>query len=349
MIAKALVLERRQVLSLRDIELSHELGDSDVEIAIHTVGICGSDVHYYQHGKIGPFVVTAPMVLGHEASGVVRAIGRNVTHLRPGDRVCMEPGIPDPASRASRLGYYNLDPAVRFWATPPVHGCLTPRVIHPASFTFKLPDSVSFGEAAMVEPFAVGLHAATKAAISPGEVAVVIGAGTIGMTTAAAALAAGCSQVIISDIQAAKLAIAAGLGPVRPVDVTKESLRDVVMASTDQWGADVIFEASGSPRAFDGIFDLLRPAGRVVLIGMPGAPAPVDVVSAQVKEASVLTIFRYAHVFDKAVALLGAGKVNLKPLITETFSFKDSVAAFEFASALPATSVKVQITLDPSP
>ena len=148
------------------------------------------------------------MVLGHEASGTVVEVGPGVTGLKVGDRVCMEPGIPDPNSRASKLGLYNVDPSVTFWATPPVHGCLTPYVVHPAAFTFKLPDNVSFAEAAMVEPFAVGLQAASKARIAPGDLAVVIGAGPIGIMVALAALAGGCSRVIISDLQPQKLAIA---------------------------------------------------------------------------------------------------------------------------------------------
>ncbi|OUC08350.1 sulfurtransferase, partial [Litorilinea aerophila] len=113
---KALVLEEKLKLSLRDIELDEPMGPHDVRIALHTVGICGSDVHYYTHGAIGPFVVREPMILGHEASGTVIEVGSQVKHLQPGDRVCMEPGIPDPNSKATRLGLYNLDPAVRFWA-----------------------------------------------------------------------------------------------------------------------------------------------------------------------------------------------------------------------------------------
>lgn len=184
--AQALVLERKGKLALRDIAVDQNLGPADVLIEVRKVGVCGSDVHYYTHGKIGPFVVRDPMVLGHEASGVVVAVGPDVTSLAVGDRVCMEPGIPDPLSRASRLGIYNLDPAVRFWATPPVHGCLTPRVVHPAAFTFKLPDTVSFAEGAMVEPFAVGLQAGVRAGVRPGDIGVVTGAGPIGMMTALA-------------------------------------------------------------------------------------------------------------------------------------------------------------------
>ena len=202
---EALVLEKTRQLSLRNIDIEEPLGPFDVRIAIHTVGICGSDLHYYTHGRIGPFVVEAPMVLGHEASGTVIEVGNQVTHLKAGDRVCMEPGIPDPNSKATRLGMYNLDPAVRFWATPPVHGVLRPTVVHPANFTFKVPDTVSLAEAAMVEPLAVGMHGAMKARIKPGDLAVVMGAGPIGMVTALAALAAGCSQVVISDIVQSKL------------------------------------------------------------------------------------------------------------------------------------------------
>ena len=233
---EALVLERKGELSIREIDLPAEAGPYDVKIAIHTVGICGSDVHYYEYGAIGPFVVKEPMVLGHEASGTVVEVGRSAKNLKPGEGVCMEPGIPDPNSRASRLGIYNLDPAVRFWATPPIHGCLAPYVIHPAAYTFKLPENVSFAEGAMVEPLAVGMHAAVKAKIKPGDLAVVMGAGPIGIVTALAAIAGGCSQVVITDVQQPKLDLAAALGPIRPVNVAKKNLRGVIDELTDDWG-----------------------------------------------------------------------------------------------------------------
>ncbi|GER90959.1 sulfurtransferase [Dictyobacter vulcani] len=341
----ALVLEKAHELSLRDIELPTQLGPHDVRIAIHTVGICGSDVHYYEHGAIGQFVVRSPMVLGHEASGTVVECGREVTHLQVGDRVCMEPGIPDPNSKASRLGIYNLDPAVRFWATPPVHGCLTPFVVHPAAFTFKLPEQVSFAEGAMVEPLAVGMHAANKAKIKPGDLAVVMGAGPIGMVTALAALAGGCSQVVITDVVQEKLELAQRLGPIVPVNVTKQSLVEVVNKLTDGWGADIVFEASGNARSIASVFDPLCPSGRVVLIGMPGAPVSLDIVAAQVKEASVETVFRYAHVYPRALALLASGRLDVKPLITDTFPFQDSIEAFKYAAHMKPTSVKAQIVL----
>jgi D-xylulose reductase len=343
--AKALVLEKVRELSLRDIDVPLKVGPDDVKIKIDTVGVCGSDVHYYTHGRIGDFVVKAPMVLGHEAAGFVVEIGANVKSLAVGDRVCMEPGIPDLSSRASKLGLYNVDPAVVFWATPPVHGVLTPYVVHPAAFTFKLPDNVSFAEAAMVEPFAVGLQAAVKAGIRPGDSAVVTGAGPIGIMAALAALASGCSRVIVSDLVDEKLAIAGRYSGVSTVNVKSQKLVDAVNAATDGWGVDVVFEASGSPRAYDGIQAVLRPGGCLVAIGMPIEPVKLDISAIAAKEIRIETVFRYANVFDRALQMIASGKVDLKPLISETFPFEQSIAAFERAAEGRPTDVKLQIKL----
>lgn len=342
----ALVLERQRELSLRDIDLPDTLGPRDVRVRIQTVGICGSDVHYYTHGRIGHFVVEQPMVLGHEASGVVVEIGAAVTNLKIGDRVCMEPGIPDPTSRASKLGIYNVDPAVTFWATPPVHGCLTPLVVHPAAFTYRLPDNVSFAEGAMVEPFAIGVQAAVKARIKPGDVCVVTGCGPIGMMVALAALGSGAGKVIISDIAAPKLDIAARYHGILPVNVTQTTLRDAVRAECGaDWGADVVFEASGSPCVYDDALAVVRPGGTLVLVGMPVDKVAFDIVAAQAKEITIETVFRYANVYDRAIALIASGKIDLKPLISGTYDFADSIAAFERAASARPTDVKLQIRM----
>lgn len=340
---KALVLERVNELSLRDITIAEEVGPRDVRIAVHTVGICGSDLHFLHHGRIGPFVVEAPMVLGHEASGTILEVGAAVTHLTVGDRVCMEPGVPDPTSRSARLGLYNLDPGVLFWATPPGHGVLRETVVHAADFTYRLPDNISYGEGAMVEPLAVGMHGVTKAKIKPGDVAVVLGAGTIGMVTALAALAGGCSRVIISDVVAPKLALAASLGPITPVNVAAQSLLEAVREITAGWGADLVFECSGSQAVVPDLFELLCPGGAVVFIGMFQGPIPYDTVSAMMKEARVEHVFRYAHQYPRSLALMSSGRLDLKPLITDVYPFDRSLEAFAYASHPAPTSVKVQI------
>ncbi len=257
----------------------------------------------------------------------------------------MEPGIPDPNSRATRLGLYNVDPAVRFWATPPVHGVLRPTVVHPELFTFKLPDNVSFAEAAMVEPLAVGVHGATKAAIRPGDVGLVIGAGPIGLVTALALLAAGCARLYVSDVDDAKLELASKLGAITPINVTRQNLAQTVLDGTDGWGADVVVECSGNPRGAAGVFDPLCPAGRVVFIGGQSEPIAYDVGKAMVREARVEHVFRYAHVFPRCIGMLSSGAIDVKPLITRTFAFDDSVEAFEIAASAPPGEVKMQIVL----
>ncbi len=160
-----------------------------------------------------------------------------------------------------------------------------------------------------------------------------------------AALAGGCSRIIISDVQQPKLDLAATLGPITPVNVTRQDLREVVMQATEDWGADVVFECSGNAQAAAQVFDLVCPGGRVVFIGMPGEPIAYDVVAAQVKEARVEHVFRYAHVYPRALALMASGRIDVKPLITDRFRFEEGVQAFEFASTMPPGSVKAQIEL----
>lgn len=340
---KAAILEKPLHISLRDIDLPVTPGPDEVKIAIKAVGICGSDLHYYLHGHIGHFKVEEPMILGHEAAGQIVAVGASVTSLKVGDRVAMEPGIPDWTSRASQMGLYNLDPAVRFWATPPIHGCLTPEVVHPANLTFKLPDNVSYQEGAFVEPLAIGMQAVSKARIQPGQVAVVLGAGTIGMMTALAALAAGISTVIMTDMQDEKLKIASGYEGILAVNIARQNVAEIVKAQTGGWGADIVFEASGSPRAFAGLFDLLCPGGCAVWVGMPPGPVEIDIVAAQVKEARIETVFRYANMYPRTISLLSSGKIDVKPLISKTFRFEDAVEAFKFAAEGRPDIVKTQI------
>ncbi|WP_322013206.1 NAD(P)-dependent alcohol dehydrogenase [Paraburkholderia sp. J12] len=343
---KALVLEEARRLSLRDIDLPLTVGPRDVKIRIHTVGVCGSDVHYFTHGRIGPFKVEQPMVLGHEASGTIVETGAEVSHLSVGDRVCMEPGVPQFDSPATMRGLYNLDPAVRFWATPPIHGCLTPYVVHPASFTYRLPDNVTFAEGAIVEPLSIGLQAAKKAAMKPGDVAVVIGAGTIGAMTTLAALAGGASRVILADVVKEKLAHFANHPAVVTVHAAEQSLVDVVRQVTQDWGADVVFEASGNAAVFGTLLDLVCPGGCAVLVGMPAAPVALDVVAMQAKEVRLESVFRYANIFPRALALISSGAIDVNPFISRKFAFSQGVKAFEEAAAGRPEDVKIQIEMD---
>jgi D-xylulose reductase len=288
------------------------------------------------------------MVLGHEAAGVVTERGADVTHLGVGDRVCMEPGIPNSASKASKLGVYNVDPDVQFWATPPVHGCLTPSVVHPAAFTYRLPDNVTMAEGAMVEPFAIGMQAAARAKIKPGDVALVTGSGPIGLMCALSALAGGCATVFITDLVEEKLQIAARYENIKPLLIPRDDVSEHLKAATEGWGADVVFECAGAAASIQTALDAVAPAGCVVWVGMPVDPVPVDIVLAQSKEIRMETVFRYANMYDRAIALIGSGKVDLKPLISETFGFEESIKAFDRAVEARPTDVKIQIKVSGS-
>lgn len=343
----AVVLEHKGKISIRNIEINEKLSSDDVRIKPVMVGICGSDIHYYLKGNIGEFIVKEPMVLGHEASGIITEVGSNVKKLKIGDRVCMEPGVPDFKSSQAKEGMYNLDPKVKFWATPPVHGCLRETVIHPANLTFKIPDHMSFKEGALVEPVAIGVYSAKKAKIEPGDIALVMGAGTIGIVTALAAEASGCSNVILADIKKEKLDFVKKHYNDRLItfDLSNGKL-DGFIAGIAPDGIDIIFEASGSKEAYTSSLHTLKPGGRLILIGMPSSPVPIDIVALQVKEISVDSIFRYVNIYQRTINLISSGKLKIHPLVTHTYSFNEAMAAFDYASSLPGEAVKIMIEMN---
>lgn len=344
---KALVLEDVKKLSIRDFPIEEKLGPDDVRVQPKKIGICGSDVHYYTNGKIGDFIVKEPMILGHEASGVVVETGANVKNLKVGDRVCMEPGIPDFKSVETMSGMYNVDPSVKFWATPPVHGCMRETFVHPAILTFKLPDNVSFEEGAAVEPVAIGMYACKKAKIEPGDTALVMGAGTIGIVTAISALSSGCSKVIISDIKDEKLAIIREnySENIITVNSAKENLMEVVKSISPR-GVDIFFEATGAKPVLSTFTQYVKAGGRAVLIGMPVEPAPIDIVGCQAKEITMYTIFRYVNMFEKTLRLISSGTLPVKPLITHRYKFSDAIKAFEFAAEGHGDVIKIMVDME---
>jgi D-xylulose reductase len=342
---KALVLEEKKKLSVRDYPIQETLGPYDVKIQIKACGICGSDVHYYLEGAIGDFIVKEPMILGHEAAGIIIEKGDKVNDFAIGDLVCMEPGIPNLRSGEVREGMYNLDPGVVFWATPPIHGCLRETVVHPAQFCFKLPRGMSPSEGAMMEPLAIGIEAAKKAAIKPGDTALVVGCGTIGVMCAISALAGGCSKVYISDVKQEKLDLAGSVPNIVPVNTAKVNLQEFIKKETNGKGVNVIFEASGSPRVYPDFFRCAKKGAKVVLVGMMNGTVPIDVAYLQGQGISIETIFRYINCFDRAVALVNAGKIDIKKFISKTFKFEDSIAAYEYAAAGHPDVVKVMIDL----
>jgi L-iditol 2-dehydrogenase len=299
-------------------------GPKEVLVEIKAVGVCGSDMHYYEHGKIGTFVVRAPLILGHESSGVVVGLGSDVTKHVVGDRVALEPGVPCGRCRECRAGRYNLCPDVQFFATPPIDGAFANYVAIHEDFAFTLPPTLSDDAGALIEPLSVGIWACRKAKLQGGEHVLVTGAGPIGLLAMQAALALGATQVTITDVNPRRLEVAQQTGATRVLNVAEQPLAEAGVQ------ADVLFECSGHPAALrDGIRSL-RPAGTAVVIGMgPGEDATIPLAFVQNHEITLTGTFRYANTYPGAIALAASGKVNLDAIVTGHYSLDQAEEALQ--------------------
>jgi D-xylulose reductase len=226
-----------------------------------------------------------------------------------------------------------------------VHGCLIEEVVHPAEYTFKLPENVSLAEGAMIEPLAIGLQAAKKARIVPGDAAVVIGAGTIGIMCALSLMAGGCSRVFILDAKREKLEIAGSYPGLTPIDITREKPLEIVREATCGWGAEVVVEATGAAPVYPGFVEYACPGGKVVLVGIPIDPVLFDVAAIQAKELDIASVFRYANIYPSAIELVASGKIEVKKLISKIYPFNKAIEAFEEAAKRAPNIVKIQIEL----
>lgn len=310
----------------------------DVLVRVSAVGVCGSDTHYYREGRIGDFVVSSPLVLGHEASGVIVAVGEGVSEKRIGSRVSVEPQRPDPDSRESRSGQYNLCPHMEFYATPPVDGALCEYVSIGSTFAHDVPDSVSDDAAALFEPLSVAIATARKAGITGGSRVLIAGAGPVGLLTAQVSRAFGATDIIVSDISPSRRESAARYGATRVLDPTTESVHDL--------DVDAFIDASGAPRAVQDGMRAVRPAGRVVLVGMGGDEYPIPVSVIQNRELWVTGVFRYADTWPTALELVRTERVDLDSMVTAHFD----LAHVEDALNHDRTdgSIKAVVTVTPS-
>lgn len=305
-------------------------GAGEVLVRIGAVGVCGSDVHYYDHGRIGSFVVEAPMILGHEAGGVVEQVGAGVTSLGEGQRVSIEPGVPCRKCRQCLAGRYNLCPDMKFFATPPYDGAFAEFVVMPAEFVFAVPDSVSDDAAGLIEPLSVGVWACRRTHVEPGSRVLVTGAGPIGLIAAQAARAYGATEVAISDVNAHRLQLAAELG-MTAIDVSTTTLAEA------DFEPDVLLECSGNPAATFEAVGLVARAGRVALVGMGGDEVRLPLSYVQDRELTITGAFRYANTWPAAIALAASGQIALDRLVTGHYGLADVESALTAARRDPTT------------
>lgn len=294
----------------------------EVLIRVLAVGICGSDIHYYEHGRIADFVVTSPLVLGHESSGVIVDVGSDVSRSRIGERVALEPQTTCGQCAACLGGRYNLCPDVVFFATPPVDGAFSEYVTLVAHRAHPVPERVSDEAAALIEPLAVAVWAAQKAGVQPGDHVLVTGAGPVGLLCADVARARGAASVTVSDVNPARLQIAKSRGADAVCDASTTPLSSLSPM-------DVVIEASGAASAVRDLFSTVAPAARIVLVGLGRADLELPVALIQTRELIVTGTFRYANAYPAAIELAASGRVDLDSLVTSRFPLDEVMAALE--------------------
>jgi len=315
----------------------------EVLLAMKSVGICGSDVHYWVEGRIGSFVVEAPMVVGHESAGQVVQVGSDVKHLKAGDRVTIEPGVPCKSCHYCKVGRYNLCPDVKFMATPPYDGSIANFIVHDASFCYKLEDHVSYEEGAMCEPLSVGIHACGRANIQIGAKVLIMGAGPIGLVSLLSARASGATKITIVDLKPERLEMAKKLGADGVILATANIAEEIEKQNLGP--IDVSIECSGAQPALKSALAATRPGGVVVLVGMGSKEITLPLVEAAAREVDIRGVFRYANTYPKALALITSGQIDVKPLITHRFNMNDVVKAFQVSKDMSDGCIKVMINI----
>jgi L-iditol 2-dehydrogenase len=323
---------------------------TEVLIEMDCVGICGSDVHYLVHGRIGDFVLKDKMIIGHESSGVVRKLGKNVKNLKMNDRVAIEPGVCCRMCEFCKTGKYNLCPDMKFCATPPYDGNLRRFYAHAADFCFKLPDHVTMEEGALLEPLSVGVHACRRGQISLGDSLLILGAGPIGLVTLICAKEMGASKVIITDLLQSRLDVAKELGADYTLLIEKGDTEEVLVKkihaalgsapnkSIDCSGAEATNRLGLKATANGGCF---------VIVGCGPPEVKLELMSALTREVDIRGVFRYANDYQAALALVATGKAKVKRLITHHFDISETLDAFDTSRYGKGNAIKVMIHCQP--
>lgn len=315
--------------------------DNEVLVKLEYVGICGSDMHYYETGRIGDYVVEPPFVLGHEPGGVVVEVGKDVKHLKVGDRVALEPGKTCGHCEFCKEGKYNLCPDVVFFATPPVDGVFQEYVAHEAALCFKLPDNVDTMEGALIEPLAVGFHAANQGGAHAGQTAVVFGAGCIGLVSMMALKAEGVSKVYVVDIMQKRLDKAMELGATEVINSMDTDVMAEIARLTEGKGADLIIETAGMEITTRQAIHIAKKGATIVLVGYSKTGEMTLPMSLALdKELTFKTVFRYRHIYPMAIEAVASGKVNLKGIVSNVFDFDDIQNAMDKSISDKANIVK---------
>ena len=318
--------------------------DDEVLVKVKSVGICGSDMHFYHAGRIGSRVIKKPLILGHECSGEVVKTGKNVSNLREGDKVALEPGIPCRKCEYCKEGRYNLCEEVAFMGAPPTNGAFVEYLSRPADFTYRIPESVGFDEAALIEPLAVGIHATRRGEVKPGDSVLILGGGPIGLLVLQMSKVRGAGNIIVSDTLPNRLNLAKKFGATEMINVSSEDIREKVMDLTGGKGAKVVFEAAGVQTTVEQSVELVQKGGRVVFVGQPMEDViPLNMTKVIRGELNMKGLLRYANVYPQAIELISKGLVDLGSMITHDFPLLHIKEALEFSINRKDISIKTLV------
>ena len=294
--------------------------EDEVLVKIENVGVCGSDLHYYESGRIGDFIVEYPFVLGHEAGGTVVEVGKNVKKIKVGDRVALEPGKTCGKCEFCKSGRYNLCPDVIFFATPPVDGVFQEYVAHEEGLCFKIPDNMTTEEAALIEPLAVGMHAAAQGDAHLGQTCVVTGAGCIGLMSLLSLKARGVSRVIVVDVMDKRLEQARKLGADFVINGMKEDTVARIMEITEGAGFDLGIETAGSQITAGQQIKAAKKGATIVFVGYSASgEMTLPIGMALDKELTFKTVFRYRNIYPMAIDAVASGRIDVKGVVTDYF------------------------------
>ncbi|XP_064594476.1 sorbitol dehydrogenase-like [Liolophura sinensis] len=336
------VLYKKDDLRLEDRPIPQPAA-GEVQVCMHSVGICGSDVRYWVAGGSGRFVVREPLLMGHECSGIVSQVGDGVTSLKVGDRVAIEPGVPCRRCDFCKTGRYNLCQDVFFLATPPDNGALARYHTHAADFCYKLPDNLSMVEGALLEPLSVGIHACRRGEVTLGHRVLVCGAGPIGLCVMLAAKALGVAATCVTDIDSKRLEFAKKIGATSTLLVDSKDPAEVSQRAIAGLGGrpDVTVDCSGAEISIQLGVAATKPGGILVLVGhCHSASVPAsDFIS---RELEMRATFRYVNTWKTAVDMVSSGKVDVKPLVTHHFPLEKTLDAFEAAK----TGAGIKVIID---
>lgn len=341
---KAAILEKEKTLVVKDIPIPN-YKDNEVLVKIKEVGLCGSDVHFYNNGRIGDYKIKEPLILGHECSGIIAEVGKNVKNFKEGDRVSIEAGVPCCNCNFCKTGKYNLCNDVDFLSCPPKNGALTEYMNYNPNFLFKISNDVNFTEAALAEPLSVGYYCITRAEVRAGDYVCILGAGPIGLACLEISKIIGAAKIFITDINDYRLKIAKKHGAFKTINVLTDNIEKIINENTENLGVDSVIETSGNKNSIVYSLKIVKKGGKTVWVGLGNVNVTIPYDNITFKDISIEMIFRYKNTYKPIIRLLESKMVNFKDWVSHRFKLDEIQEAFDIFNNPLINKMKIMIEI----